>query len=119
MSCSACAAFALFWLAAAYAHFLIVQNHAYSSQFPVQLCLHVLLPGEMVVDDVDISGEKQRRRYLVYDCMMLAGEGISDLRFEARLLFSCWLCSWRAPSLCLRAICVVSHIVRVCVLSIT
>ncbi|WIA08218.1 hypothetical protein OEZ85_007667 [Tetradesmus obliquus] len=43
-----------------------------------------LLDGEMVVDDVDIAGDKQRRRYLVYDCMMLAGEGISDLRFEDR-----------------------------------
>lgn len=38
--------------------------------------------GEMVVDDMDVSGEEQRRRYLVYDCMMMAGEGISDLRFQ-------------------------------------
>jgi hypothetical protein len=36
----------------------------------------------MVVDDMDVSGEEQRRRYLVYDCMMMAGEGISDLRFQ-------------------------------------
>jgi hypothetical protein len=36
----------------------------------------------MVVDDIEMEGDKQRRRYLVYDCMMLAGEGISDLRFE-------------------------------------
>jgi hypothetical protein len=47
----------------------------------------------MVVDDVDLSGEKQRRRYLVYDCMMLAGEGISDLRFEVSkcLLFMAYI----------------------------
>lgn len=38
----------------------------------------------MVVDDIEMAGDKQRRRFLVYDCMMLAGEGISDLRFEVR-----------------------------------
>lgn len=36
----------------------------------------------MVVDEVDISGEIQKRRYLAYDCMMLCGEGLSDLRFK-------------------------------------
>jgi hypothetical protein len=54
----------------------------------------------MVVDDIELEGDKQRRRYLVYDCMMLAGEGISDLRFEVGhdsylwlFVYSCrWLC---------------------------
>jgi hypothetical protein len=49
----------------------------------------------MVVDDIEMDGNNQRRRYLVYDCMMLAGEGISDLRFEVghdlQMLFCCCL----------------------------
>ncbi|KAF6258115.1 mRNA capping enzyme, catalytic domain-containing protein [Scenedesmus sp. NREL 46B-D3] len=47
-----------------------------------------LLDGEMVVDDIEMAGDKQRRRFLVYDCMMLAGEGISDLRFELTCILS-------------------------------
>lgn len=38
--------------------------------------------GEMVVDDVDLDGLQQRRRFLVYDLMMLYGEGVNDLRFQ-------------------------------------
>lgn len=37
--------------------------------------------GEMVVDDVDMETVVQRRRFLIYDVMMLGGEGVSDLRF--------------------------------------
>eukprot|EP00775_Hariotina_reticulata_P011715 gene11715-11860_t len=45
---------------------------------------HTLLDGEMVVDDVDLDGLQQRRRFLVYDLMMLSGEGVGDLRFQDR-----------------------------------
>ncbi|KAF8072474.1 Rngtt [Scenedesmus sp. PABB004] len=43
-----------------------------------------LLDGEMVVDDLHLSGDAQRRRYLVYDALLLGGEGIADLRFSDR-----------------------------------
>lgn len=48
--------------------------------------MSVFFTGEMVVDELDISGEQQRRRYLAYDCIMLAGEGVSDLRFKVSCL---------------------------------
>jgi hypothetical protein len=35
----------------------------------------------MVVDDTDLEGQHQRRRFLIYDVMMLGGEGVCDLRF--------------------------------------
>lgn len=34
-----------------------------------------------MVDDVALDGSEQRRRLLIYDVMMLGGEGVSDLRF--------------------------------------
>jgi hypothetical protein len=58
----------------------------FTSAHPVTKVLHAVLPGEMVVDDITMAGDQQRRRYLVYDCMMLAGEGISDLPFEVRTI---------------------------------
>lgn len=40
--------------------------------------------GEMVVDETDLAGQQQRRRFLIYDIMMLGGEGVADLRFAVR-----------------------------------
>lgn len=42
--------------------------------------------GEMVVDDTDLEGKGQRRRFLIYDVMMLGGEGVCDLRFAVSTL---------------------------------
>jgi hypothetical protein len=45
-----------------------------------------LLPaGEMVVDEEEMDGSKQRRRFLIYDVMLLGGEGVADLRFAVRI----------------------------------
>lgn len=57
----------------------------------------------MVVDDLP-EEDKQRRRYLVYDCMMLAGEGISDLSFEVGpdtllSMYLVWVCLQGSPVL--------------------
>jgi hypothetical protein len=43
--------------------------------------LCVVPAGEMVVDDVDMETDEQRRRFLIYDVMLLGYEGVSDLRF--------------------------------------
>lgn len=37
-----------------------------------------------MVDDTDLEGKGQRRRFLIYDVMMLGGEGVCDLRFAVR-----------------------------------
>jgi hypothetical protein len=47
------------------------------------VCRHVPA-GEMVVDDVDMETVVQRRRFLIYDVMMLGGEGVCDMRFAVR-----------------------------------
>jgi len=57
--------------------------HCWLGVLCVVLCLFAS-PGEMVVDDVALDGSEQRRRLLIYDVMMLGGEGVSDLRFAVR-----------------------------------
>lgn len=47
------------------------------------------LAGEMVVDEEEMDGSKQRRRFLIYDVMMLGGEGVADLRFAVRTSTAC------------------------------
>jgi hypothetical protein len=45
----------------------------------------------MVVDEEEMDGSKQRRRFLIYDVMMLGGEGVADLRFAVRTFTACLL----------------------------
>jgi len=55
--------------------------------------------GEMVVDDVDLDGLQQRRRFLVYDLMMLYGEGVNDLRFQVcHNSLQKWCCKQLEPA---------------------
>lgn len=70
-----------------------------------------------MVDDTDLEGTQQRRRFLIYDAMMLGGEGICDLRFAVSTTprpplahptksVSCGLRLWR-QSTCLRVVTVI------------
>lgn len=45
-----------------------------------------------MVDDTDLEGKGQRRRFLIYDVMMLGGEGVCDLRFAVS--HAPWCCGF-------------------------
>ena len=48
--------------------------------------MHTVLDGEMIVDEVENG--KQKRRFLVYDIMMINGSPVSAAPFHVRLTLS-------------------------------